>query len=1009
MKKLLKITGLIVLLLLLMAFTIPVVFKKQVQALVKKEINKQLNANVDFRDVRLSLFRHFPKVTISIKGLQITGKSSFAADTLLATESADITAGLFSVLRGKNIKVHGLYLLSPRIHLLTDKLGRNNWDIARSSMDTTGITDTSASSFKLSLKDYRIADGYLLYDDKQSDTYLELNDLEHRGSGDLTADVFTLSTRTHAGSATLLVDDIPYLFQTETSLGSDVEIDNKTSTYRFQTDDIIANEMRLSAEGFVRMISGRSYEIDIKFNAPSNDFKNILSMVPAIYKEDFKTIKTSGEASFSGFVKGIYSPERMPAYDIKLKVKNGSFQYPDLPKPVSNIDLDLRAVNPDGIPDHSVIQVTGGHLEFDREPFDFHFIYQNPLTVQYLDAGAKGKLDLSQLTKFIKLGTGTRLGGLVWADAFIKGPLKALQQQKGPFSAGGFFDIRNLYYSSAQFPQPLQNGSMKAVLNHKEGVADRTVIDVSDGHLEFGNDPVDFSLSVQNPFSAVLLSGHAKGRFNLDHLKQFITPEPGTSISGTMTADMEFSGSRAALKNEEYEKIMLKGAADFSNVKFRSKDYPSGVGISTASLKFGDKNISLDKFTAEYAGSHITAAGTLKNLVGYLADAEPVSGNLTASADQVNLNDWIGDAVGDSASSSTKATGGDPFLVPPGVDFTISTIINKLRYDKVDYNNVNGTIRINDEQVTFKDIRAKALEGELLLNGSYSTRISKTKPDISLGYDIRDMDVRQAFDAYNTIQFLMPVGKFLSGKLQSQLTMTGNLDGGMMPILNSLSGKGSLLLLQGVLAKFAPLEKIAALLDIDRLKSISLKDIKNYIEFSHGKVLVRPFTVKVGDIEMEIAGFHGFDQSMDYAVKMKLPRSAMGTKGNNLVNDLTTKAIAKGFPIKPGTTVDLSLKVTGTVSNPSVSIDLAKMAGDAIKEVEKQAVDFVKAKLDSATRKTRDSINAVKIQVEEKAKEKLAEKGIDTTNLHIETVKDTIKKRAADTLKSKLKKLIKGK
>jgi hypothetical protein len=117
----------------------------------------------------------------------------------------------------------------------------------------------------------------------------------------------------------------------------------------------------------------------------------------------------------------------------------------------------------------------------------------------------------------------------------------------------------------------------------------------------------------------------------------------------------------------------------------------------------------------------------------------------------------------------------------------------------------------------------------------------------------------------------MPIGKFLAGKLSSQLSLTGNLKQDMFPLLNSLTGKGNLLLLKGVLAKFAPLEKIASVLDVDRLKSISLKDIKNYIEFSNGKVLVKPFTVKVDDIEMEIAGLHGFDQSIDYGIKMKLP------------------------------------------------------------------------------------------------------------------------------------------
>ena len=332
--------------------------------------------------------------------------------------------------------------------------------------------------------------------------------------------------------------------------------------------------------------------------------------------------------------------------------------------------------------------------------------------------------------------------------------------------------------------------------------------------------------------------------------------------------------------------------------------------------------------------------------------------------------------------------------------------VNKVTYDIVNTENISGTVQLNDEKLQFQNVKAEALDGNILINGSYSTKISKERPDISLSYDIKNMDVQKAFNAYNTMQFLAPIGRFLSGKLSSQLSMTGNMDGSMMPLLNSLTGKGNLLLLEGVLAKFAPLEKIAAVLDIDRLKSISVKDIKNNIEFANGKVLVKPFVVKVKDIEMEIAGFHGLDQSMDYGIKMKLPRSAMGLKGNNLVNDLIAKANAKGIPVKASETVSLQLKVSGTVSNPSVSVNLEQMAADAMKEVEEQAKDFAKAKLDSATKKTRDSLDAVKKQAEEKAKEKLANAGIDTTNLNIKNAKDTLKERVKDTLKKKLKNVI---
>jgi hypothetical protein len=243
------------------------------------------------------------------------------------------------------------------------------------------------------------------------------------------------------------------------------------------------------------------------------------------------------------------------------------------------------------------------------------------------------------------------------------------------------------------------------------------------------------------------------------------------------------------------------------------------------------------------------------------------------------------------------------------------------------------------------------------------------------------MDVQKAFLSYNTIQALMPIGKFLAGKLSSQLSLTGNLNGNMMPDLSSLSGKGNMLLLEGVLKKFVPLEKLATVLQIDRLKSISIKDIKNYIEFANGKVLVKPFTIKVDDIEMQIGGFHGFDQSIDYAIQMKLPRSMMGTQGNNLVNNLAAQATSKGIPIKLGETVNLNIKMTGSISNPSIGVNLKEVAGDAIKELETQVKDFAQAKLDSAKQKVKDSLQAVKEKITDKVKDKLKEQlfGKDTT------------------------------
>ncbi len=1011
LKKILKITGITLLSFIVLAFLIPIVFKKQITRLVKKEINKSINAKVDFSDVKLSLFRHFPRVTIIVKDLSIVGAAEFEGDTLLYAKNTEASANLFSVIKGKNINVYGAFLRSPRIHAWMKKDGKANWDIAKSS-GTGSSTDTTVSAFKMSLKNYAITDGYIVFEDESAGTYTAWKDVDHRGSGDITADEFTLKTVTHAKEATFIQDAIPYLSDTKADIITDIKINTKTQTYTFKTDEIVLNNLKLSADGFFRMINDSTFDMDVKFKSPTNDFKDILSMIPAVYKQDFDKLKTTGEASFEGFVKGTFAPGRFPAYDVNMVVKNGSFKYPDLPKPVKNINLDLKASNIDGLPDNAVINISNGHLEMDNEPFDFRFIYKNPVTVQYIDAAAKGKVDLAQLSQFIKLANGTKLSGLVNADAYAKGNMSALEKLQ-PFAAGGFFDVKNLFYSSKDFPQPIKNGNMSIRLDNTGGVADNTKINISSGHIEVGNDPLDFTLQLSSPVTAMNFNGSAKGRFNLGNAKQFASFPAGTSLNGMLNADMSFTGNKEMINKGQYDKMKLDGTATISNMKYVTPDYPTGISISTATANFNPTNASLSNFSGNYMGSNFSGNGTLNNLVSFIAKNEPLTGNINASVDKMDLNAWTGTtqhaapATPTTTATATAPSASSPFLVPANMNVTLTAKANQVIYDKVSYNNINGVVLLNNETVKLQNIKADALDGTILLNGSYSTKSNKTKPDISMSYAISNMDVQKAFNAFNPIQFIMPIGKFLSGKLNSELTMTGNLKGNMFPDLQSLTGKGNLLLVEGVLKKFAPLEKIASLLQIDRLKSISVKDIKNYIEFANGKVLVKPFDVKLDDILMTIGGTHSFDQSIEYVVGMKVPRKYLGNAGNTLINDLVSKATGKGIPLKVGDMIDLNIKVGGTLSNPSIRIDLKQVVGDAMEDLKEQAKDFAKDKLDSLKAKAKDTIVSKVDKIKDSLKQKLKDKlfGKDTVQQNNNPPADTSKKKDESIIKKTLKDL----
>jgi hypothetical protein len=690
-KKIIKVILISLLVLIALAFAAPYLFKNQIINLVKKEINKKINAKVDFKDVNISLLRRFPKVAVGLDELQVIGTGLFAADTLIAAKRLDAALNIMSVIQGTDMTIYSVFVESPRIHAIVNKDGLKNWDIMKP--DTVVAATTAGKSFKMALQQYAVHNAYISYKDETAALGTEIFNLNHEGSGDFTSGQFTLKTSTNADAVTVTYGGIAYLSNVKAVADADIQVDNKNNVYSFKTDKISVNDLKINGEGVIKNLAEKGYDMDIKFKSPSTDFKNILSLVPAIYTNDFSKIKTSGTAIFDGFVKGFYNQTNIPAYHVNIEVKNGFFQYPDLPKPLQQINIKAQIDNPDGVTDNTIVNVEKAHFEMDQEPFDIRVLVKKPISNMFVDAAAKGKLDLGKVAQLIKLKAGTKLSGLLNADVFVKGNVKDIEQQKfDQFTAGGTIDLNNFLYVA--------------------------------------------------------------------------------------------------------------------------KDYPTGVKINALATSFTPAMVDIKTLNGQYLSSNFNGSGQINNLLNYMLQGKPLNASLNLNADNINLNNWMGT----SADTATKGPAAAPFAVPANLNILVTTNVDKLQYDKVEITGLSGSLKINDETVTVANVKGNALDGAVMMNGTYSTKVSKTKPGIVLVYNVDKVDVQKTFAAFNTLQVLVPIGKFIAGKLTSQLTLKGKLGENMMPDLTSLTGNGNLLLIEGFLSKFAPLEKIAGTLNIKSLE-----------------------------------------------------------------------------------------------------------------------------------------------------------------------------------------------
>lgn len=182
-------------LMILIIVSIPFLFKDRILTEVKKVINENVAAKVEFEDVDLSMFRSFPDLTLSLEGFKVDGINEFKGIRLADVKTFETRLDLLSLFSGESIAVKRIALVEPKLYVKILKNGKANYDIM---IPTEELEDTTAAptQFSLNLNQYEIVDGNLIYDDLTSDVWVDIKALNHSGSGNFTESIYDLVTTT---------------------------------------------------------------------------------------------------------------------------------------------------------------------------------------------------------------------------------------------------------------------------------------------------------------------------------------------------------------------------------------------------------------------------------------------------------------------------------------------------------------------------------------------------------------------------------------------------------------------------------------------------------------------------------------------------------------------------------------------------------------------------------------------------------------------------------------------
>lgn len=680
------------------AIILPLVFKDKLLVTLKQQINENVNATVEFADLDISLFRHFPNLSVRLEDFSVLGKEEFEGVPLAAGEGLDLSVNLWSVINGP-IELKGVHLQKPVLNVYVLRNGKANYDIVKADTTATPTEQpTTSSDFLVELNAYSVTDGRLLYSDQTMPIFVEAKGFNHKGSGDFSATIFDLDTETEIDSLTVDYDGIEYLTNARLALDAVLNANLDEMKFTLRDNHLLVNAMHLQADGFVQLAqTGDDITMDLTFSAPENNFKNVLSLIPNAYIAGYEKVKAEGQFLFDGLVKGVYSAEKeqYPAFKLNLEVDNASVQYPDLPLGISGIQTKVAVNSPSSNLNDLVVDIPTFKVKIGNNPIEGRLNLKTPISDPDIDTRINGVLNLAELAQAFPMEGVSQMAGMILADVTAKTRLSTIENQDyANANVKGKIGVQNVTYAADGIP------TVKVTEAQVGFNPQNVAIEKFDAKL--GQSDIQATGAIDNILAYFSPEKTLKGRFNIRssyfNADEWMTTSEPESTSPMPAAAPTAEETELPLENFNFDIDAQIGKLDYDVYKMSNL---------AAIANVTSNKLALDKFNMNINGSDLSATGAVTNLFNFLFYNEILKGAISVNSGLLDINGLMPEETETTTATATTSTASVP---PYRFNIDINGNINRLIYDVYNLTGISTKANITEKAITINSFNGK-IEG----------------------------------------------------------------------------------------------------------------------------------------------------------------------------------------------------------------------------------------------------------------------------------------------------------
>ena len=524
--------------------------------------------------------------------------------------------------------------------------------------------------------------------------------------------------------------------------------------------------------------------------------------------------------------------------------------------------------------------------------------------------------------------------------------------------------VKDGQLSYPDLPEKISDINLSTMLMFDGTDPDKTVVDLADLNFILAGSPFNMNMSLSTPVSDPEVEAQFKGRLDLGALASAV-PVKLERLSGVMDIDFGVHGRMSMIDDRDFDSFVADGALEISEFAVMMEDVPP-LGIKHAAFSFTPAYALMDEFILDVAGNKIVLSGSLENYLPFVFQKETITGEMNLYSAYIDIDTIFSYLPADTTDLSDDTLSIQTVKIPGNIDFQFISVVDSLSYRPLVATDIRGNLYISEGALIARETGLRALGADVKLNAEYDSGDSLT-PRLEADLSVDGLGIKPSFNTFNTVKKLAPVAEGMNGDISMYFDFSALLGEGMLPLVESIQGKGTLLSDEVQLVSSPIYEKFSSVLHLGENYTSTFKDLDVSFEVSDGRVQIKPFDTQLGDMKITLGGEHGIDQSISYLMELEMASSDLPPGMSDFLTGLAASAALMGIEFYQPEILRLDINIEGSVKDPKIKPSLGNNEGASLRE---QAEEVAGQRIDEKVGEVKDQVSQ---EVSEQAGKIIAE------------------------------------